>query len=55
MTRVLLLADLHGRYGKMDAFLSLDPDLVIISGDLTQFGPCEDARESSTGSTSPAL
>ena len=45
MTRVLLLADLHGRYGKMDAFLSLDPDLVIISGDITQFGPCEDARD----------
>ena len=45
MTRVLLLADLHGEYGKVDAFLSLDPDLVIISGDITQFGPCEDAVE----------
>jgi Icc-related predicted phosphoesterase len=45
MTRVLLLADLHGRYGKLDSFLSLEPDLVIISGDITQFGPCEDAVE----------
>jgi len=45
MTRVLLLADLHGQYGRMDAFLALDPDLVIIAGDITQFGPCEDALE----------
>jgi Icc-related predicted phosphoesterase len=45
MTRVLLLADLHGRYGKLDSFLALDPDMVIISGDITQFGPCEDALE----------
>ncbi|HMA04968.1 MAG TPA: metallophosphoesterase [Methanomicrobiales archaeon] len=43
MTRVLLLADLHGRYGKLDSFLALDPDLVFICGDITQFGPCEDA------------
>ena len=27
----------------MDSFLALDPDLVIIAGDITQFGPCEDA------------
>jgi Icc-related predicted phosphoesterase len=45
MTRVLLLADLHGRYEKVDSFLALDPDLVIIAGDITQFGPCEDAVE----------
>jgi Icc-related predicted phosphoesterase len=45
MTRVLLLADLHGRYGKLDSFLALNPDLVIIAGDMTQFGPCEDALE----------
>jgi len=45
MTRVLLLADLHGRYGKLDSLLSLDPDLVIIAGDITQFGPCEDALD----------
>ena len=45
MTRVLLLADLHGQYGKVDSFLALDPDLVIIAGDITQFGPCEDALE----------
>ena len=45
MTRVLLLADLHGQYGKLDSFLALDPELVIIAGDITQFGPCEDALE----------
>ncbi|MDD1667747.1 MAG: metallophosphoesterase, partial [Methanomicrobiales archaeon] len=45
MTRVLLLADLHGQYGKLDSFLALEPDLVIISGDITQFGPAEDAVE----------
>jgi Icc-related predicted phosphoesterase len=45
MTRALLLADLHGRYGKLDSFLALDPDLVIIAGDITQFGPCEDALD----------
>ena len=45
MTRVLLLADLHGQYGKLDSFLALEPDLVIIAGDITQFGPCEEAVE----------
>ena len=55
MTRILFLADLHGRYGKMDAFLSLDPDLVIIGGDITQFGPCEDARELLDGIDVPCL
>jgi Icc-related predicted phosphoesterase len=45
MTRLLLLADLHGRYGKLDSFLALEPDLVIIAGDITQFGPCGDAVE----------
>ena len=45
MTRVLLLADLHGQYGKLDSFLALEPELVIIAGDITQFGPCEDAAE----------
>jgi Icc-related predicted phosphoesterase len=29
----------------MEAFLSLEPELVIIAGDITQFGPCEDALE----------
>jgi uncharacterized protein len=45
MTRVLLIADLHGQYGKLDSFLALEPELVIIAGDITQFGPCEDALE----------
>ncbi len=41
MTDVLLLADLHGNYGKLDAFLSYDYDAVIIAGDITNFGPLE--------------
>jgi hypothetical protein len=45
MTRVLLLADLHGQFGKLESFLALEPELVIIAGDITQFGPCEDALE----------
>jgi Icc-related predicted phosphoesterase len=45
MTEVLLLADLHGQYGKMDAFLDLNADLVIIAGDLTDCGPVEPVAE----------
>jgi len=45
MIKVLLLADLHGQYGKMNAFLELDPDMVIIAGDLTEFGPVEQVRD----------
>ena len=41
MTDVLLLADLHGNYGKLEAFLSYDYDAVIIAGDITNFGPLE--------------
>jgi Icc-related predicted phosphoesterase len=41
MMDVLLLADLHGNYGKLDAFLSYDYDAVIIAGDITNFGPLE--------------
>lgn len=41
MTDVLLLADLHGNYEKLDAFLSYDYDAVIIAGDITNFGPLE--------------
>jgi len=44
MTKALLIADLHGQYGKIDAFLDLNPDLVIIAGDITQFGPVESAE-----------
>lgn len=45
MIDVLLLADLHGQYGKLDAFLELGPDMIIIAGDLTDCGPVEKARE----------
>jgi uncharacterized protein len=41
MMDVLLLADLHSNYGKLDAFLSYDHDAVIIAGDITNFGPLE--------------
>ncbi|MDD4299106.1 MAG: metallophosphoesterase [Methanomicrobium sp.] len=41
MMKVLLLSDLHGQYGKMGSFLDLEPDMVLISGDLTDMGPCE--------------
>lgn len=47
MIDVLLLADLHGQLGKMEAFLDLQPDIVIIAGDLTQFGPCDMVRKMS--------
>lgn len=43
MMSVLLIADLHGQFGKLDSFLGLDPDMVFISGDLTHFGPVESA------------
>ena len=39
MMDVLLLADLHGNYGKVDAFLGYDYDAVIIAGDITNMGP----------------
>ncbi len=42
MKDVLLLADLHGQYGKMDSFMDLSPDAVFIAGDLTNMGPAED-------------
>ncbi len=41
MMDVLLIADLHGKYGKLDAFLKYDHDAVIIAGDITNFGPLE--------------
>lgn len=45
MMSVLLIADLHGQFESLDSFLAQEPDLVIISGDITQFGPCESALE----------
>jgi Icc-related predicted phosphoesterase len=41
MIDVLLLADLHGQYDKMSAFLELGADIVVIAGDLTDCGPVE--------------
>ncbi|MDD1648432.1 MAG: metallophosphoesterase, partial [Methanomicrobiales archaeon] len=41
MIKILQLADLHGQFGKLDSFLSLEPDLVVISGDITENGPVD--------------
>jgi hypothetical protein len=41
MMDVLLLADLHGQYGKIDSFMDLGPDAVFIAGDLTNMGPAD--------------
>ncbi|MBN1432136.1 MAG: metallophosphoesterase family protein [Methanomicrobiaceae archaeon] len=44
MIKILVLTDLHGQYGKINSFLELDPDMVIISGDFTDpNGPVEPA------------
>jgi Icc-related predicted phosphoesterase len=45
MMDVLLLADLHGQFGKIDSFLDLSPDAVFIAGDLTNMGPAESAED----------
>jgi uncharacterized protein len=45
MMSVLLIADLHGQSGHLDSFLSHEPDMVIISGDITHFGPIETALD----------
>jgi Icc-related predicted phosphoesterase len=38
---VLLIADLHGQFGKIDSFLDLSPEAVFIAGDITNMGPVE--------------
>lgn len=43
MMSVLLIADLHGQYERLDSFLALEPDIILISGDITHFGPIEHA------------
>jgi Icc-related predicted phosphoesterase len=45
MMSVLLIADLHGQSDHLDSFLSHEPDMVIISGDITHFGPVESALD----------
>jgi hypothetical protein len=39
MTDALLLADLHGEFGKVESFLELSPEVVFIAGDITNMGP----------------
>ncbi len=39
MMDVLLLADLHGEFGKVESFLELSPDAIFIAGDITNMGP----------------
>lgn len=41
MRDVLLLADLHGEFGKIQSFLELSPDAIIIAGDITNMGPAD--------------
>ncbi len=38
---VLLIADLHGNYGKLESFLDLHADAMIVAGDITNFGPVD--------------
>ena len=41
MMDVLLLADLHGEFGKLESFLELSPDAIFIAGDITNMGPVD--------------
>jgi Icc-related predicted phosphoesterase len=41
MKDVLLIADLHGQFGKIDSFLELSPEAVFIAGDITNMGPAD--------------
>ena len=41
MKDVLLIADLHGQFGKIDSFLDLSPEAVFIAGDITNMGPVD--------------
>ena len=45
MKDVLLIADLHGEFGKIDSFLELSPDAVFIAGDITNMGPVDSVDE----------
>jgi len=45
MKDVLLLADLHGQFGKIDSFLELSPEAVFIAGDITNMGPVDTIDE----------
>jgi uncharacterized protein len=42
MLKALLLADLHGEYGKIESFMELNPDIVFIAGDITNMGTSKD-------------
>ena len=45
MKDVLLIADLHGEFGKIDSFLELAPEAVFIAGDITNMGPVDAVDE----------
>jgi Icc-related predicted phosphoesterase len=45
MKDVLLIADLHGEFGKIDSFLELGPEAVFIAGDITNMGPVDAVDE----------
>ncbi len=38
---VLLIADLHGNFGKIESFLDMNADAMIVAGDITNFGPVD--------------
>lgn len=44
--KIVAFSDIHGKYGKIIEFLKENPvDLVILTGDITHFGPSELAGE----------
>ncbi|MDD1687044.1 metallophosphoesterase [Methanoregula sp.] len=45
MKDVLLIADLHGQFGKIDSFLELSPEAVFIAGDITNMGPVDSVED----------
>ncbi len=47
--RLLAVTDIHGKTGRVEKLVAavreLDPDLILVAGDLTHFGGAETARE----------
>jgi Icc-related predicted phosphoesterase len=44
--KILAVSDIHGKHTKIIEYLNKNPvDLIILTGDITNFGPCELAEE----------